>query len=207
MSKAMSCYPPCWWISIFCGETFLLLEIERWAWVNFSGNKWSQESFTYLGGDLSDLSTSRRFWETRFLQAIVAYLFVTRRRCGEKTLVGLGKHCKYAGCSVIFVEDFPQHHGWKWILLMLWSGKNLHHFQKTSSQQQLSRQKHFPNWKLSDSRLNLKKHDLRRKTLAGAAPHCALEAVWGGVRVWYWGSDERRPGMMYFPTKWGAKEP
>ena len=27
---------------------------------------------------------------TRFLQAIVAYLFVSRRQRGEKTLVGLG---------------------------------------------------------------------------------------------------------------------
>ena len=74
---------------IFFEETFLLLEIKRWAWAKFSGNKWSQESFTYLCGD-NDFFHFPEIPPTRFLQAIVAYLFVSRRQRGEKTLVGLG---------------------------------------------------------------------------------------------------------------------
>ena len=89
MSKAISCYPPCQWISIFCGG------IPSFCWKSKGELGWSSAEVNdtrnpSLCGDNEKKIHLPEIPPTLFLQAIVAYLFVSRRRCGEKTLAGLG---------------------------------------------------------------------------------------------------------------------
>ena len=88
MSKAMSCYLPCYCTSFLRKPSFCWKSKGELGRNSVEINDRRNPSLIFV-----ETMIFFHFPEippTRFLQAIVAYLFVSRRQRGEKTLVGLG---------------------------------------------------------------------------------------------------------------------